>query len=184
MSPFEAIFNRKPSMGVTELGIPDESLCNILTEEDLDQIIEEINHPEKQGVHNVPNDNLNYPDESGSFQHISAIVLNEFDPYLEEISYPPPPNTQVYDESNLFPPIYQPDQCSKFPPTESEAPTIQFTEPIPQVTSIVSNECVECGLETSKVHSCPDCLRFIHVPCGIQLGEEGYGSSILCKSVV
>ena len=118
-------------MGVTKLGIPDESLCNILTEEDLDHIIEEINHPEKQGVHNFPNDHLNDPNESGSFQHISAIVPNEFDPYLEEISYPLPLNTQVYDESNLFPPIYQPDQFSKFPPTESEAPTIQFTEPIP-----------------------------------------------------
>ena len=42
--------------------------------------------------------------------------------------------------------------------------------------------CAECNNGTSGVHSCPRCKRFVHIPCGIQEGEEGYGSSVWCRS--
>ena len=54
MTPFEAIFNSKPPIGITELGIPDVPLCNLLTEEDLDWITQEMNQTEQQGFHYVP----------------------------------------------------------------------------------------------------------------------------------
>ena len=45
MTPYEALYNRKPSFGISDLGIPIELASEINEEEDLERIIDEINHP-------------------------------------------------------------------------------------------------------------------------------------------
>ena len=38
-----------------------------------------------------------------------------------------------------------------------------------------------CQLDTSGAHSCLDCFRYVHIICGRNIGEEGFGSFILCN---
>jgi hypothetical protein len=40
--------------------------------------------------------------------------------------------------------------------------------------------CIKCHNETSGAHRCDVCKQHIHVICGTQIGEEGYGSSVRC----
>ena len=49
-------------------------------------------------------------------------------------------------------------------------------------TTSINLLCAVCDSETSGAHSCPGCKRFVHVPCGVLHGEEGFGSSVWCQS--
>ncbi|KAK9719068.1 hypothetical protein QE152_g22863 [Popillia japonica] len=40
--------------------------------------------------------------------------------------------------------------------------------------------CVVCGMESTRAHSCDICKNPVHAICGNTVGEEGYGSKILC----
>ncbi|GFV84935.1 uncharacterized protein TNCV_3892731 [Trichonephila clavipes] len=40
--------------------------------------------------------------------------------------------------------------------------------------------CVVCGMESTGAHSCAICKNQGHAICGNAVGEEGYGSKILC----
>jgi hypothetical protein len=40
--------------------------------------------------------------------------------------------------------------------------------------------CVKCQNETSGAHRCDVCNKSVHIICGTQIGEEGYGSSVRC----
>ncbi|GFY42653.1 integrase catalytic domain-containing protein [Trichonephila inaurata madagascariensis] len=40
--------------------------------------------------------------------------------------------------------------------------------------------CVVCGMESTGAHSCAICKNQVHAICGNAVGDEGYGSKILC----
>ena len=45
MTPFEALYNSKPSFGLSDFGIPSELASQFHDEEDLERVIDEINNP-------------------------------------------------------------------------------------------------------------------------------------------
>ena len=97
MTPFQAIFSRKPPIGLSELGIPIELVSDISAEEDLDLTIQELNHselpqPENSSAENQMCSNLSSQPQAEYFEFHS-------DPYLEEISQPLPNTVHVYEES-------------------------------------------------------------------------------------
>ena len=47
MTPLEALFNRKPSFGLSDLGIPSELALEIHDEADLEKVIDEIHIPDR-----------------------------------------------------------------------------------------------------------------------------------------
>lgn len=49
------------------------------------------------------------------------------------------------------------------------------------VDKVEVNVCHVCNGEVGKAHSCLTCHRFIHIFCGTQQGEEGYGQKAICK---
>ena len=57
--------------------------------------------------------------------------------------------------------------------------SVMSTSPTTTSTNLL---CAVCDNETSGAHSCPGCKRFVHVPCGVLHGEEGFGSSMWCQS--
>lgn len=44
-----------------------------------------------------------------------------------------------------------------------------------------SNVCHVCNGDVGQAHSCLTCHRFIHIFCGTQQDEEGYGQKAICK---
>ena len=53
MTPFEALYNRKPSFGLSDLGIPSELASQIHDEEDLERVIDEINNLPNSEIHPI-----------------------------------------------------------------------------------------------------------------------------------
>ena len=50
MSPFQAVFNTKPPIGLSHQGIPDEVASSIVTEGDYEQVVNEINQTSPQAL--------------------------------------------------------------------------------------------------------------------------------------
>ena len=50
MSPFQAVFNTKPPIGLSHQGIPDEVASSIVTEGDYEQVVNEINQTSPEGL--------------------------------------------------------------------------------------------------------------------------------------
>ena len=50
MSPFQAVFNIKPPIGLSHKGIPDEVASSIVTEGDYEQVVNEINQTSPQAL--------------------------------------------------------------------------------------------------------------------------------------
>ena len=138
--------------------------------------------------------------------HHSPVPYNskfrpQIDEYENQIHYPLPVGTLVTEGSES--PIesnYHPFQTGNHQPELTEepelasyqtqthhyhSPGLPFSQsPIPprhiEIISDNNMDCVACGQKTSGVHSCPHCFRFIHTICGRLVGEEGYGSSVVC----
>ena len=41
-------------------------------------------------------------------------------------------------------------------------------------------DCVVCKKDVGKVHQCNICKHYVHVFCGVGLGEEGFGQRVVC----
>ena len=41
-------------------------------------------------------------------------------------------------------------------------------------------ECAVCCKDVGGAHSCARCDKKVHLICGQQIGDEGYGQSIIC----
>ena len=63
--------------------------------------------------------------------------------------------------------------------TSPSVNSVMFTSPTTTSTNLL---CAVCDNATSCEHSCPGYKRFVHVPCGVLQGEEGFGSSVWCQS--
>ena len=104
--------------------------------------------------------------------------------YLEDISQPAYPfNLLVFTDNSS---TYEPqDYSSKFPPVTTSSPDIDnYTNSTVheiQQTASRSTVCPVCQLDTSGAHSCLDCFRYVHIIYGRNIGEEGFGSFILCN---
>ena len=168
MTPFEALFNRKPSFGLSDLGIPSE----IYDEADLEKVIDEINNPDRSNMESkstniissetVPDFDLTPVNEVELPFHPQCIQ----DTYIDDISQPLPEGTRVFSSIPF-------------------SSTITTSEPNSSLilTSSTTGElnCISCGLQTRGAHKCPRCYRSIHFICGRPAGEEGYGSSVWCS---
>ena len=76
MTPFEALFNRKPSFGLSDLG-PSEHASEIHDEADLEKVIDEINNPDRSNM------------ESNSTNIISSETVPDFDlTPVNEVEFP------------------------------------------------------------------------------------------------
>ena len=169
MTPYEALYNRKPSFGLSDLGILIELASEINEEEDLERIIDEINHPPNSECSSIahlnsntrfdildneftqPNVNNVIDEVELSFES-TRVQKDHFiqDSYLDEISQPLPEGTHIFSPST-------------------------------SASSSSNNlDCVVCNLQTNGVHKCPECCCPIHLICGREAGEEGYGSSVWC----
>ena len=98
ITPFEALFNRKPSFSLSDLGIPSEIASDIHTEQDQKCIINEINAA-------APDQEMDQCDSSNSgslslvaSQSYLSYLSPDSDPYLEDISQP------ITDETHVFEP--------------------------------------------------------------------------------
>ena len=143
MTPFEALYNRKPSFGLSDLGIPSELASQIHDEEDLERVIDEINNPpnsEIPFINELLSDANNIP--SSDIIEDTDLTLHEVelpfqepsiqDAYLDYISQPLPEGIHVFS---------------------SQVPTSSTTGNL---------DCIKCGLETSAAHKCYRCGRPIH----------------------
>ena len=63
--------------------------------------------------------------------------------------------------------------------TSPSGDSVMSTSPTTTTTNLL---CAVCDNETSGAHSCPGCKRFVHVPCDVLHGEEGFSSSVWCQS--
>ena len=197
MTPYEAVYNRKPSCWLANIGIPHEFWNDINTEDDIETFQRNIVEPgldvvrEEQQVF----DHVAEPEivSSSSFSPSPIpTCTTQFDEYENEIVTPIPIGMIVSEhkvpysqqQPSIDSPIPSFNQgyqvleevlpgLSKFPHVP---PPVNASE---SVTSIVDRSCVVCGEETSGGHSCPRCFGNNHIICGRPEGEEGYGG-IVC----
>ena len=109
MTAFEALFNRKPSLGLSDLGIPSEIASEIYDEDDLERVIEEINNPDHSSDMESNNTNSN---SSDSVPGLDLTSVNEVelpfqaqniqDVYLDDISQPLPEGARVFSSIPVF----------------------------------------------------------------------------------
>ena len=101
-TPFEALFNRKPSFGLSDLGIPSELASEIHDEADLVKVIDEINPPDRSNmqsnstniisIETVPDFDLTPVNEVELPFHPQCIQ----DTYIDDISQPLPEGIRVF----------------------------------------------------------------------------------------
>ena len=113
MTPFQALFHRKPPLGLAELGVPEEIANTIQSEDDLVQAVDKVNsRTEEVSIFDY--------ESAGSFSCDPDLP----DIYMEEISLPPPTDLRIFHDDNsnnssqLPPP--SPLGESKFPPINSD----------------------------------------------------------------
>ena len=108
ITPFEALFNRKPSFGLSDLGIPSELASEIRDVADLEKFIDEINNPDRSNM------------ESNSTNIISSETVPDFDltpvnevelpfhpqciqdTYIDDLSKPLPEGTCVFSPFHQY----------------------------------------------------------------------------------
>ena len=201
MTPYEAVYNKKPPMGLTNIGIAREFWPDINTENDIEVFQRNIAQP---GLAEVLNEELEVSEyQSGGDQSYSSIPsppLSKFptqiDEYYNEILTALPFGTIVSDNlisfhSNITapPPLLNSfvsenqvsDEFLAFNYYPSTGSPFTSPDPIQPNCSISTLDCVVCGEVTSGAHSCPRCFGFIHIICG-RSEEEGYGSSVVCPA--
>ena len=189
MTPYEAVYNKKPPMGLTNIGIPREFWQDINTEDDIEVFQKEIAQPsltEVQVDHELEYLSDVYQSGSRSCSSIPSPPLSKFptqiDEYETQILTALPVGTIVSDHlvsfnSDVTATTSFDNQLSD----DYSATGLQSTSHVPSC-SISTLDCVACGGETSGVHSCPRCFGYIHIICGRSEGEEGYGSSVVCPA--
>ena len=159
----------------TELGVPDELATTIQLGDYLLDVLNKLNSFTQR---------IDFSESSSPFFR----SLNEPDIYMDDISLPPPSSIRVFYENNstispLSPssPLEQPD----ITPANSIANTgVDHPKSFPPQCSTSENcstsDCVVCGKETSRAHTCPGCYMYVHVIYGRSDGEE-FGSSVWCN---
>ena len=197
MSPFQALVHRKPPMGLSDLGIPAEIHENIRSEQDLDQVVQEINSEQPDTP--IDLEEIDNSHDSSLSKDISPIfqLYSHSDAYMEEISLPSSSNIQIFGDNQAlslygsedpalppvlglskFPPVY--DTHSPPPPSIDQVTTQEPTHSHSQdyySESLVEENCAECNLETLGAHRCPGCHQYMHIICG-RSTEEGYGAGV------
>ena len=210
MTPYEAVYNKKPSFGLTHFGIPHEHWNQIDTEEDLNDYQNEC----QDNVVDIVEDSISFHTSGSENEQCLSppskfLLLN--DQYHDEISQPPPLGTIVSEHlppssSSIFQEHLPPSSSSIFqehlPPSSSSifqehlppSSSATFPENLPpssafgldpgmsSAVSTTSKNCVACGKLTSGAHSCPRCHHYIHSICGRAEGAEGYGNSVVCPA--
>ena len=186
MSPFQAVFKTKPPIGLSHQGIPDEVDSSIVTEEDYEQVVNEINQTSPQALIpplHIPSYSLETLYESEQDINNNLFQSNYTDTYLEDISQLPYPSNLLVFRDNSS--TYEPQDYSlKFPPITTSCPDIDnyTNSTVNEIQQTASRSTVSpvCQLDTSGAHSCLDCFRYVHIICGRDIGE-GFGSFILCN---
>ena len=155
LTPYEALYNHKPSSGLLDFGIPQEVAHDIHTEQDLECIINSINATaaednDSDSVTPTPISADNQPEPELPFsyhEHLlntsspsSPVFFTLPDPYLDDISQPIPDGTRIFGQESIYP---------------------------------ETMNCVVCGELTSGAYSCPGCRGKTHVFCGRMNGDEG-----------
>ncbi|KAI6653038.1 hypothetical protein LOD99_3874 [Oopsacas minuta] len=208
MTPFEAVYGRPPFFRLATLNVPKEHWGVINNEDDLNNFqqtsvadliaasVDELSESSNLFDNEVPTYTEEYPNEPQSPYLSKFLPIS--DDYEFSISDRVPPGTIVdgieYNSNFETPtssiPVILENQIRALE-SDNLISEEQFSmRRLSNSSSIVSNInptnstnllCAVCENETSGVHSCPECCRFVHVPCGIQQGEEGFGSSVWCQ---
>ena len=206
MSPYEAVYNKKPSIGLSNISIPQEFWAEINTKDDIDIFQKEIEQRESLEVDNELLDSIERSEFDSHYSQIDSplSIISHYDEYDHVIPSPPPskfPPIDEYDNAIVAPlPVgiivhenLVPIRSESFPTpvNNSFAQNIQISNSpsnsyqVPSAESDCLNpskECVVCCRETTGAHSCPYCFGNIHTICGRTEGEEGYGSSVVCPA--
>ena len=135
MTPFEALYNRKRSFGLSDLGIPSELASQIHDEEDLERVIDEINNPpnsEIPSINELLSDANNIP--SSDIIEDTDLTLHEVEPFQE-------PSIQDAYLDDISQPLLEASMCSLH----------KFRQVLPQVISTVSNVASKPALHTSVI---------------------------------
>ena len=187
MTPYEAVYNKKPPMGLMNIGIPYEFWPDINTEEDIEVFQVNIALP---GLAEVQNEEFEVSESQSDDDYRSRTSIpsppcskfpTQIDEHQDQIStneshpdtIPPLQLNPLLSENQISDEILG---QNSYPPASP-----LFTSPKAN-GSVSTRDCVACGEETSGAHSCPRCIGFIHVICGRSEGEEGYGSSVVCPA--
>ena len=155
---FKALFDRKPSFGLSNLGIQSELALKIHDEADMEKVIHEIKNPDRSYTE------LNSTNiiSSETVPDYALIPVNEVALPFQ----PLPEGSHVFSSIlSCYTTITTNESNSSFIPTSSRAGEMN---------------CISCGLQTSGAHKCPKWYRSIHFICGRPAGEERYGSSVWC----
>ena len=167
MSPYEAVYNKKPSFGLAHFGVPHEHWNQINTEQDLSDYQNEINEntvseENESSTDSIPTSDNEFPPSPPSKFPPST------DFYHDEISQPIPHGTIVGEDLDYCHPI-QSSTCLIPDLAIDTTIPLQVSRPIASGTN---KNCVACGKLTSGAHSCPRCHYYIHSYCGRLEREE------------
>ena len=141
MTPFEALFNRKPSFGLSDLGIPSELASEIYDEADLEKVIDEINTPDRSNMESNSTNIIS----SETVPYFDLTPVNEVelpfhpqciqDNYIDNISQPLPEGTCVFSSI----------------PSSSTTTTSEPNYSLILTSSTVGElNCISCGLQTAE----------------------------------
>ena len=187
MTPFEAVYNKKPSFGLSHLGIAHEFWGSIDTEEDLVVFQREVSGP---AAAEVRSSELSFDEvdellrqSSDPVSHHSPVPYNskfrpQIDEYENQIPYPLTVGTLVTEgfespiESNYHPfqtgyhqtELTEESELTSYQThTHHHSPGLPFSQsptPLRHIEIIPENnmDCVACGQKTSGVHYCPHCF--------------------------
>ena len=181
MTPYKAVYNKKPSFCLAHFGILHEHWDQINSEQDLNSSQNEI-----QGilVEDAKESILSYISHSDT--DLTPSPPSKFPPlidhYHDVISLPTPFGTIISEYLPQSSYDYPLENMINLDPSDYNKFSSEPSSELRSVASVTTMNCVACGELTSGAHSCPRCHHYIHSICGRLEGEEGYGSSVVCPA--
>ncbi|KAK9744168.1 hypothetical protein QE152_g8036 [Popillia japonica] len=125
----------------------------LVTEEDLDLLLKQQDHEIILTPEDLPADSLENNNDASTSKDLPASEL---------IDYNASTSNDLSVSNSTSTPVV-------LPASEGEA-------------AVNNNKacCAVCGMESTRAHSCDISKNPVHAICGNTVGEEGYGSNILC----
>lgn len=202
-SSYKALFGTEPKTGLQSSHIPKELLEKLVTEEDLDLLLNQQDHD----IISTPVASLEDNNDASTSEDLPASELIDYNASTSnDSSIVKSTNNNAFMSHDL--PVS--DSLTKKTLNLEDLPEIKSIslsttrqlEPVNNYTSTPASTgktsvvllaskgeaavsdnkacCVVCGMESTGAHSCNICKNPVHAICGNTVGEEKYGSKILC----
>lgn len=205
-SPYKALFGTEPKTGLQSSHISKELLEKLVTEEDLDLLLNQQDHDIILTPEDLPAASLENNNDASTSKDLPASELIDYNASTSnDLSIVKSTNNNTSMSHDLPAADLLTKKALNLDLPEIESISLSTTrqlEPVNNSTStpastvktsvvLLASEgeaavsdskacCVVCGMESTGAHSCDIYKNPVHAICGNTVGEEGYGSKILC----